>query len=46
MEERMAKFTCNTIGQFPLWKISMRSDLIKTKLNPRMDFRYQISVPV
>ncbi len=33
-------------GRFPLRKISMGSDRIGTKFNPRMGFRYQFSVPV
>ena len=33
-------------GRFPLRTISMGSDRIGTKLNPRMGFRYQFSVPV
>ena len=33
-------------GRFPLRKISMGSDWIGTKLNRRMGFRYQLSVPV
>ena len=33
-------------GWFPLTKVSIESDRIGTKLNPRMCVRYQFSVPV